>query len=82
MIRTGELSEHINDYLRECRTRNTHPTCKGIGTAIGTSGRTVRNVFHGYYNGTPYGDKPSYNRSIDNTDFEIIRNALKGAYDE
>ena len=79
MLKTGELSETIDTYLRECIKSHTRPTYKGIGRAIGASGMTIRNVNLGYYNGTPYGDKPSYNRRINNRDFDIIRNALKGA---
>lgn len=80
MIGTDELTLSINDYLSDCRSRHIRPTFKGIGAAIGTSDMTVRNVFLGRYNGKSYGDTPSYNRSIDNTDFDLIRNALKGDY--
>ncbi|WP_029324695.1 hypothetical protein [Butyrivibrio sp. AE3004] len=82
MLRTDELTLSIDHYLNDCRTRHRKPTFKGIGAAIGTSDMTVRNVFLGKYNGRHYGDKPSYNRRIDNPDFDLIRNAMKGAYQD
>lgn len=74
MIDTTTLRNQVNEYQERCRTTNHEPTFRGVGIALGISGRTVANVVRGYYCiGKPYTTKPHITRCIDNSDFEVIK---------
>ena len=73
MIDTTTLTEQVQRYQIRCRENGSRPTYNGLASLLGVSGRTVANVAHGQYNGTAYGDKPQYNRCVNNADFWLIQ---------
>lgn len=73
MIDTSILQIQVQRYQTRCRENGRRPTYKGLALLLGVSGRTVANVAHGQYNGTAYGNKPQYNRCINNADFGLIQ---------
>lgn len=81
MKTTLELTRVVEDYLDDCYLRNKKPSYLSLSKALGTTVGTVRNVNLGSYNGVPYSNKPSYNRVIDNNDFEIIQNVFRSQED-
>ena len=65
----------VNDYLDDCFLRGRKPSLNSLGKFIGASRMTIKHVCLGCYaDGRPYTDKPSANRAIANSDFEMIRN--------
>ena len=81
MKNTSEITQAVEDYLDDCYLRNKKPSYLSLSKALGTTVGTVRNVNLGSYNGVPYSNKPSYNRVIDNNDFEIIQNVFRSQED-
>lgn len=74
MDTTNGLQTSITDYKRICELEHKKPTYNGLGTYLGISGQTIRNVVSGYYKGNmTYTDRPHVNRCIYNDDFEIVR---------
>lgn len=81
MINTVELEDSTRKYLENCIQRNKKPTFNGLGTVLGVSGQTLRNVFRGCYKSDLlYTDTPHPTRCIDNKDFEIIQNVFNDVY--
>jgi hypothetical protein len=73
MIGTKELQKRVLRYRNSCRDRHTEPTYTGLAFILGISGKTIRNVVNGTYNGHRYTEHPHSTRCICNDDFETIR---------
>ncbi len=77
MIGTEELQKRVYRYRNCCRDRHTEPTYIGLAFILGISGKTIRNVVNGTYNGHRYTEHPHSTRCIDNNDFETVRAVFK-----
>lgn len=74
MINTTVLQQIVNEYDKKCFEHHRKPSYKGLGTELGITGQTVRNIVTGIYkDGKPYTTTPHITRCIDNEDFSIVR---------
>ncbi len=78
MIDTTTLESKIASYLETCKRSGRNPTYKGVGIALGVSGRTIANVVQGRFNGHCYTDKPHVTRCIQNGDFGTVQGVFRG----
>lgn len=77
MISTDDLKALISDYLDECYLANKRITYRGLGRKLNIHHSTLRNYVLDKCGSKPYRDPPGPNRKINNTDFQLIREALK-----
>lgn len=74
MLPRTYLIDRIGYYADICNQTARRPTYSGLSAVLGCCPQTVANVVHGKRSdGIAYGDHPSCNRVIANSDFAVVR---------
>ena len=74
----ADVESRIQAYMNVCKADNIKPTIYGLADRLGVNKETLRHIRLGAYKqGKPYTKTPHIKRCIDNSDFEIIRQAME-----